>query len=240
MGCERYEAILTEAVGPALASALAAHVRECPDCARRPPAEHPLTVAMATSIEAALGVEPSAGFLARVRHSIAEERDRKSTRGRRWLPGLVAAAAVALGLALIVEAARHRRPSSVAESPLAPAPMASPGASAAAPAREGPEATPRPARAASPPSRPRPSGGDVLVEPGQAEALARLAAGLSAGPRPPSRFVVKSLDPEMPLPRLEPADLPRFEIKRLKPVDEWSSAWEAGGPAPDTNEGSDS
>jgi hypothetical protein len=81
---------------------------------------------------------------------------------------------------------------------------------------------------------------DVMVEPGQAEALALLAAGASPV-RPPSAFAVASLDAEVPLPRLQPMDLPRFEMKpiELRPTD-WGPAGEAEDSALDTNEGSDS
>lgn len=80
----------------------------------------------------------------------------------------------------------------------------------------------------------------MWAEPGQAEALARLLAGIRQAAPPRSSLVVASLDPEAPLPRLEPGDLPRFELKRLRPAAEWNPAREPGPPALDTNEGSDS
>jgi hypothetical protein len=82
---------------------------------------------------------------------------------------------------------------------------------------------------------------DVLVEPGQPEALARLVAlGLGALTLPP--FVVGSLDPGAPLPELRPAELPRFEAKPLEVGSSgWENQrWEPGGAASDSNEGSDS
>jgi hypothetical protein len=87
----------------------------------------------------------------------------------------------------------------------------------------------------------------VLVDPEQAEALARFARRL-AGWGARSTFVVASLDAEAPLPRLEPADPPRFEIKRLEPpAVDWGPALEPVPPggthedqASETSEGSDS
>jgi len=86
------------------------------------------------------------------------------------------------------------------------------------------------------------SGAEVLVDPGQRESLARLVErGPGASPLL-SRFVVETLDPTAPLPQLRPAELPRFEPKRLemKPGGWHGSRWEAGGAASDGDEGSDS
>jgi hypothetical protein len=81
----------------------------------------------------------------------------------------------------------------------------------------------------------------VLVEPGQPEALARLAAA-GPGPAPGRVFVVGGLDPGAPLPMLRPVDLPRFEMKalELKSPDWGDPTSEVGGPPPTPNEGRDS
>ena len=79
----------------------------------------------------------------------------------------------------------------------------------------------------------------MLVERGQEEALARLVASGRAGPRARPAFVVTSLDAEAALPRLEAADLPRFEMKPLEPPPtQWGPALDVEEPALDTNEGS--
>lgn len=237
MGCDGYEAILKDVPAAALVRELEAHLLECPACARKPPEMHVVLVAMTSSVEAALRVEPSAGFLARVRQHVAEERARPATRRLRWLPAV--AASVAIAVALVVAAAgRRRAPSTVAESTPAPAPAA-PRASST------PEVPVRARRDVRTAPRTKPElvlGPGVLVERGQEEALARLAASGLAGPRARPAFVVTSLDAEAPLPRLSAADLPRFEMKPLKPPPpaDWGPALDVEEPALDTNEGSDS
>jgi hypothetical protein len=80
----------------------------------------------------------------------------------------------------------------------------------------------------------------VIVDAGQAEALARLAGGF-APLRARSAFVLASLDPELPLPRLEPMEPPRFELKPLELApSEPPAASDLEDSALDTNEGSDS
>jgi hypothetical protein len=56
---------------------------------------------------------------------------------------------------------------------------------------------------------------EVLVEPGQNEALAQAVKAVS-GDRHRPTVVVVSLDAEVPLPTLRSQDLPRFEVKRLE------------------------
>lgn len=251
MGCDGYEAILKDVPAAALVRELEAHLLACPACARKPPEAHVVLVAMTSSVEAALRVEPSADFVPRVRQHVAEERARPAPRRVRWLPALAASVAIAVAL-VVAAAARRRAPSTVVES--TPAPVPSPRVEAAGPSR-GSGATPpaasmpetgarerRDLRAAGrQPKREPLFGGGVLVERGQEEALAWLAASGRAGPRARPAFVVTSLDAEAPLPRLEAADLPRFEMKPLeRPPAGWGPALDVEEPALDTNEGSDS
>jgi hypothetical protein len=239
MDCDRYEAILSEETGMALARALDAHLRGCPACARKPAEERALLLAMASSVEAALRVEPSADFVGRVRQSLADERARPSRSGRLWLSGV--AATVALVLALVAGRTRWTSRVEEARPPAADrsarAEAIAPGRATAGPAAALPEA-PGARRTVGVQARsvkPRPPfGADVIVDPGQAEALAHLAGGFAAL-RARSAFVLASLDPALPLPRLEPAEPPRFEMKPLE-----LSASEPGDSALDTNEGSDS
>jgi hypothetical protein len=245
MDCDRYEAILSEETGMALARALEAHLRGCPACSRKPPEERALLLAMASSVEAALRVEPSADFVGRVRQRVAVERARPSRLGRLWLSGV--AATVALVLALVAGRMRWTSPVEEARPPVADpsarAEAIAPGRATAGPAAALPEA-PRArqtvggrARSAKPGP---PFAADVIVDPGQAEALARLAGGV-ATPRARSVFVLASLDPERPLPRLETVEPPRFEMKPLELApSESSAASDLEDSAGDTNEGSDS
>jgi hypothetical protein len=53
----------------------------------------------------------------------------------------------------------------------------------------------------------------VIVEPGQPEALARLAQGLASAPE--LAFAVGATSATIPLPGLQTADLPRLEMKPL-------------------------
>jgi hypothetical protein len=80
----------------------------------------------------------------------------------------------------------------------------------------------------------------VIVEPGQPEALARLARGL--GSAPAFAFVVGALNATVPLPELRATDLPRLEMKPLGlKAPEWEGlTWDTGGTASERNEGSDS
>jgi hypothetical protein len=247
MACHGYEALLKEAaLGAAPVPELEAHLRTCQGCARRLWDDRRLVTALTTSLEAAMDVEPSAAFLTRVRQRVVDERAQASARRARWLPGLAACAA--LTLALIV-ALQPRLPTfEHAQS----SPSASGRIEAVVPPRVAVGRPPTPSEA--PPGRQSAvstrdeavkvslvPGGEVLVEPGQVEALARLAAGPFDGLRPRPEFAVASLDPDVPLPRLAPRDLPRFEMKALElRVPEWPPAWEEGSSVLDTNEGSDS
>jgi hypothetical protein len=247
MDCDGYEAILTSAAGAAaLGPALEAHRRDCPACARRRPDEVRLVVAVTASLEAALSVEPSADFLARVRSQVDDERARASAGGRRW-PWAVAASVV-IATVWAGVGGLQRRPATVGEATLASTPTPRvdvtdpPRADASRPLAP-PEARPPQRQTGRPPTpavRASVHFDDVIVEPGQAEALARLAAGALPG-RPRSAFAVASLDAEVPLPRLQPGDLPRFEMKpiELRPTD-WGPAGDAEDSELDINEGSDS
>lgn len=253
MDCERYEAILSGETGPALARALEEHCRGCASCARRPPEEQVLLLAMTASLEAAQRVEPPADFLARVRERVADERARPSRPARAWLTGI--AATVAFLAALFAATARWRARVEEARPPVADGPAhagaASPGPVTAGPAPAvSPLARPRKRPGNAPVRSPQPRPvfeADVIVEPGQDEALARLARGL-AGLRPRSASAVASLDPEVPLPRLQPLEPPRFEIKPLHPppagwgpaLDDDSDIGTDEDTALDTEKGSDS
>jgi hypothetical protein len=97
--------------------------------------------------------------------------------------------------------------------------------------------------------RPRPkrlSGTGVFVDPGQREALAHLAERGFAAPAL-STFLIEALETAAPLPEMRPADLPRFEPKRLEMKlrggndPRWGDReWKAGGAVSDSDEGSDS
>ncbi len=214
--------------------------------------ERRLVADIAASLETAMSTRPSADFLARVRGRVAEERERAAMRWPASLSGI--AASVTIALAVIGAFMLGRVPPPPPASRPAATAVATPAAAAATPSpgMTVPSVLPRPAastrhrrEARAVAERPGPramSGAEVLVDPGQRESLARLVErGPGASPLL-SRFVVETLDPTAPLPQLRPAELPRFEPKRLemKPGGWHGSRWEAGGAASDGDEGSDS
>jgi hypothetical protein len=168
--------------------------------------EEHLAARIASSLEAAMSVEPSADFLARVRRRVGEQRARSETVMMR---GLSAAAAPVVIALVVVGAAVLRR---------APAELGDSGPARTQTAVQAPALTPRPVvpaprprvlRAVAAPSRPKPAlAAEVRVEPGQLEALAQVAVqGLRAPSQSP--FVIESLD-QQALPELRPESLPRF------------------------------
>jgi hypothetical protein len=171
-----------------------------------------LMAEIASSLEATMRVEPSGDFLARVRLRIADEGERVPAPWPDWwwrvaAPGLVVLAVV--GAALV------GREAGVSEPGPAPARSAASGARPAPPPSTNP-APSLPARGersvrSAPARAPRIL---ILVEAGQLEMLARMAARArpDASLKP---FAVESLEPA-PLPELRAGDLPRFEAKRLE------------------------
>jgi len=172
-----------------------------------------LAAEIASSLEAAMRVEPSADFLARVRLRIADEGARVPAPWPDWwwrvaAPGLVVLAVI--GAALV------GREAGVNEPGPAPARSAASGAGPAPPPSTNP-APSLPARSQRSVRRSAPAHAariPVLVEAGQLEMLARMAARArpDASLKP---FAVESLEPA-PLPELRVGDLPRFEAKRLE------------------------
>jgi hypothetical protein len=199
--------------------------------------------AIAASLARAMSTAPSADFLTGVRHRVAAERVHASTRRQRW--SYVLAACVPIALAVVTIVARRVAPranilpvtATTAGVPgPAPAPMAAPSASPGSERARRAERSSRRLHDARAPVGARP----VFVEPGQPEALARLAAagpGLALG----RGFVVGAVESSAPLPVLRPVDLPRFEMKalELKPPDWGDPTSEVGGTASDSNEGRD-
>jgi hypothetical protein len=218
--------------------------------------EKRLVADIAASVEMAMSAEPSADFLARVRGRVAEERDRAATHWPASLSGVAASVAIALAVIGAISLGRVLR--SAPDSGPAPAVPAAPVAAAEAPSSGLTVPSVFPTPAASTRHLPEPRtlaerpwpkamlGANVLVDPGEREALGHLAERGFGAPIA-STFVVETLDPTVPLPELRPADLPRFEPKRLemKPGggddSGWEgSGWQAGGAASDSDEGSDS
>jgi hypothetical protein len=216
--------------------------------------EKRLVADIAASLETAMSAQPSADFLARVRGRVAEERDRAAMRWPAALSG--AAASVAIALAVIGALFLGRGLPSAPDSGPAPTVPAAPAAEAPSSRRAGASIPPRSpastrlrptARVVGERSGPKPlPGTGVLVDPGPREALAHLVERGFAEPAP-STFLVQALVTAAPLPAMRPADLPRFEPKRLEMKlrggndPRWGDReWKAGGTASESDEGSDS
>jgi hypothetical protein len=217
--------------------------------------EKRLVADIAASLETAMSTEPSVDFLARVRGRVAEERDRAATR---WpVPLAGAAASVAIALVVVGAISLGRVLRSVPDSGPAPTVLGAAVAAAEAPPSgravglipSKPVASTRPsptARVVGERAGKPPPGTVVLVDPGQREALAHVAER-GFGEPAPSTFLIEALDTAAPLPEMGPADLPRFEPKRLEMKlrggndPRWGDReWKAGGAASDSDEGSDS
>jgi hypothetical protein len=218
--------------------------------------EKRLVADIAASLETAMSAEPAADFLARVRGRVAEERDRAATRWPASLSG--AAASLAIALALIGAVSLGRVLRSAPDSGPAPTVPAAPVTAAEAPSsgravtsilpRPGVSTRARPtARVVGERPGPKPlPGTGVLVDPGQREALEHLAERGFGAPAP-STFLIQALETAEPLPEMRPANLPRFEPKRLEMKlrggndPRWGDReWKAGGAASNSDEGSDS
>ena len=205
----------------------------------RDPHEQIVEDAINSSLERAMNTAPSPGFLARVRERAAMDRGRAAARRRLGADGFAASVSVVLALAAI--ATMDGRGPVLGEVPVGAAAVA-PQPSPLAPARS---VSPAPARGRRPDPSIRPRAapamghGRPMGEPGQMEALARLARGLGRAPAP--AFVVGALNTTSPLPELRSADLPRLERKPLVlKAPEWEGlTWQGGGTTSDRNEGSD-
>jgi hypothetical protein len=190
MPCERFrEALSRHAAGDGIDGAAAAHLDACRACAARLDLQRRLLAEVDAELERALAIEASPELVARV---IARSRVASDTawRVRAAWTGLAAAAALAVGLYLrapVDAPAAPREQASAQQSPaapaavrLAPGPVRSPGAPRAsdpgvtASNRSRPVRMPRAAaKSAAEP--------EVLVQPDQARAIARLRELLIAG-----------------------------------------------------------
>jgi len=218
--------------------------------------EKRLVADIAASLETAMSVEPSADFLGRVRGRVTEERERAATRWPVWFSGAAASVAIALAVIGAINLGRVLR--SAPESGPPPPGPAAPVTAAEAPSSGRAVTSILTTPAASTRSRstarvlgerPGPKllpGTGVLVDPGQREALAHLAERGFAEPAP-STFLIEALETAAPLPEMRPAELPRFEPKRLEMKlrggddPRWGDReWKAGGTASESDERSDS
>ena len=198
MDCGRYKESLTDAAVGALPSRrqaeLAAHLEGCGECRAALDAERRLLAAIDRAVAASLAAEPSPQFAARVRLRLAEE----SRPARAWLSWWIPVAAGALAvLAVVAVWLARRQPAApgIAESARTIAGQPPPAAEAPALAGKAAPGT----RSSLPIERPaRPRGGvpvrrnvqpvvtgaaglEVLVPPGQREAVLQLYEAVRRG-----------------------------------------------------------
>jgi len=229
MACERYRDALSElAAGAPASTAVEAHLAACAGC-RGGLAELRRALALVDSELAELrSAEPSPELAVRIRSAVAASgAEQAKPAGWPWA-ALAAAAALLVAVAVVVRfgatparqvtAGRPAPPASVTPTPEAPAPATAAATTepAAAPRPSPRSETGRPER----PARTAPTEPEVLVPPGEAEALLRFAASLQQ--RGVSRDSLLVADLTAPL--AEPAGL---EIRPLEivPLD---PDWEAG------------
>jgi hypothetical protein len=182
MACERYLEAVTElaAGGPAVAG-LKAHLAECADCREELAALRRVLEAVDAELRPFASSEPSPALAARIRQAASEPEARSGSRPAFALQAL-AAAAVLAAVAFVLLLGRAPTPTSVAALTPRPETSGTPlPASVALPAATArPAASPRPREervpataAARRAASPEP---EVVVPPGQMEALVRFAA----------------------------------------------------------------
>lgn len=235
MRCERYEQDLTVgAAGGAITPDLEAHLEGCVACRGRLAEKQALVGRIDAVLTSHLEAEPSAGLRRRVIARVVEVE-----RARRRMAPRVAAAALAAGLAMALLAGglAHRSPETSSERATATGPNVPAGGAIkterVVPVPSLPTAgavlTPPGVRRRSPPAAARPAAApepEVLVPPGQEEALRRFAASLreDAGtPRPLLRATATVESPvappsliEIPVLASEPLSDPADPLERSK------------------------
>jgi hypothetical protein len=210
MSCDGYEAILKNiALGAPATSEVDAHLDECVRCRDWLADERRLLAAVQWTLEGPMDAKPSEDFLGQVRKRLAREQMVRSWEWPAWMATVAASIAIALGVTVYRsgEVAKEGPPAHAVVMPQSPATTVTTATSS--PSRT---SVRRHAWSAAP------AQGvtlEVLVEPGQHEALAQAVRAVSDDRGRPT-FVVVSLDGEAPLPPLRSRDLPRFETKRLE------------------------
>jgi hypothetical protein len=227
MACERYQGALTDlAAGAPAAPGLEAHLVGCAACRQELDALRRALALVETDLRQLLETEPSPALAARIRRAAAEPLVSPA-----WRPGRVlqvVAAAALLAVALVVTRGREpgpeparavdTHPPPANETP-SPGPAARPAAtalpSAVASASASSVAVPHP-RASTRPLAPPET--EVLVPPGEAEALLRLVALLDRDRvAPPVMGAAGQASPD--LAELRPIDIAPLEIVPLDPAE---------------------
>jgi hypothetical protein len=221
MACRRYRDALVElAAGAPAAAGLEEHLAGCDECRAELASLRRALGAVDAGLAELATAEPAPGFDARLRAAVSAAEAAADRTGLRLWPALVAAAAVLVAVALVVGRAPQpavrpapgRDPRAARVEPTPTLPLPEPPAPAPASGR----AAPAPSRAAVAASGSREP--EVLVPPGQVEALVRLASfvqrerlappGLLSTGQPPADLAVPP-----------PIDIRPLEIVPLDPAE---------------------
>ncbi|HEX9188296.1 MAG TPA: hypothetical protein VGB87_14555 [Vicinamibacteria bacterium] len=229
MACERYrEALVDVATGMPAPAGLESHLTSCEACREELAVLRQALALADTELAGLLSAEPSPGLAARIRQAVAGAGPSPAWRFG-WLWPATAAAATLL-VALVVWPGRGPSPSPQAHGAVAPLPRESvtPGPEGSAVAsvpevvpRSAPEGPAGPTERSSP-RRPRarrsevPS--EVLVPPGEGEALLRLVALVHRERLTPAGLGAAGQPSPGPS-ELAPLDIPPLEIVPLEPAE---------------------
>lgn len=217
MVCRRYNDALNEmAAGGPAPQGFAAHLEACASCHADLARLRRMLGIADEELQELSTIEPSAGFVPRLRAVVI---DSGAATGWRigWLwPSLAGAAAVVLAIILLV--ADQPRPAAVvvAESTLpapaatTPAPAPVHEATVGSPAQADDQATPPPARS----RRSVPAGPQVLIPPGESEALMELIVLVNRVHLTPTALSAAG-EPSAQLAMLPPIDIKPIEIVPL-------------------------
>ncbi len=225
MDCERYRKNLTDIALGAMESRrqaeFAAHLAVCAGCHAALERERRLLAAIDIGIAASVAAEPSPEFAARVRQRLEQKSLSARSRFSTWVP----ATAVALVVLGVVAVWLARRRPVVPGTPEPPAVASQQRPTVTAPAAEAASrARPsRPTEQAATPRGATPARGhlkqvvaqvaepEVLVPPGQHEAVLQLYAALRSGRVDPASLVAPSAPLEPAELKIAPLEVPKLE-----------------------------
>ena len=237
MACERYVGSLARVAAGELAGLeIEEHLARCEACRTELRALNAALALVDAELGDRLALQPSPALRARIRQALAEERAHEVSRPRRFVWPLAAAAAVALFALAVAVIRREGRPAesssagsdrrtTVAES----SPSASPWAASRAPddaVHPSSDAVARDTRSPDMPTAraqagvasiappPHPEEPEVLVPPGEAEALFRFALALRRRQVLPGSLLATA-DASAPLAEIAPIDVAPLDIAPL-------------------------
>jgi hypothetical protein len=230
MSCERYRAELTEvAAGQPPLAATSAHLEACPSCRAELQALRRALAYVDETLGEIAGAEPSPALRVRIRQAAAEVAEPRAWRWAWGAAAAVLAAALGVGGAWRAGWIETRRPPALAEnaspgpSPARPVPVESlPTTSRATTLSLGPAAGQASiqleARRVASAARSDVVAPEVLVPPGQQEALLRFVALVHAEKMAPPAFALAG-EPSADLAEPAPLEVKPLEIVPLDPAE---------------------